>query len=72
MTSVNRSSQPQSAKPSKGQIIVGIICALFLLGMLADALGINTTSKAYCDSTRRDIAAGHASGAAVERYSRDC
>lgn len=62
-----------NGKPmSNGQIAVSIIAALLLLGMVANMLGINTTSSAYCSSTKSDISAGRANSAAAERYYRDC
>lgn len=62
-----------NGKPvSGGQLIVGVIAVLFLIGMFANALGINTTSSAYCKSTEAAINAGTAGTAAIERYYRDC
>lgn len=73
MQPVNPAQPAQPTKPvSKGQIVIGVLCAMFVLGMILSALGVNTTSKGYCDSTRRDIAAGRANSAAVQRYSSDC
>jgi hypothetical protein len=60
-------AQPPGAKLSGGQVVIGIICLLFLIGLVSSMFGTTPGSDSYCTNAKAKADSGYD----VQKYFKD-